>query len=180
MDEIYTEGKACMRYNTEMRENWNAFLMRLKRGWSVWVGLAGMAVAGVLCGGAFLLVWLFTPGAAPPMAGGQAVITRLPAPTYTPVVVVTATPTPEDTGVDGIRQGSEVEIYDTGGSGLRFRSEPDIGAEIQFIAAEQEVFRVESGPVEEDGFVWWYLVSGQIPERRGWAVSTYLRLIEGE
>ena len=62
--------------------------------------------------------------------------------------------------------------------GLRFREEPGIDADIQFIANDREVFRIEGGPVEEDGFVWWYLVSVEVSGRRGWAVSSYLQLAE--
>lgn len=151
---------------------------KIKQSWNVWVGAGAVVFAMMLCGLIFLFVWILTPDAVNSVTDVRAVVTRLPAPTFTPVVVVTSTPTVIEGTLDGISYGMTVEIFDTGGSGLRFRSDPGINADIQFVAKDAEVFRIEGGPVEEDGFVWWYLVSVDVNERRGWAVSSYLREVE--
>ncbi|MCD4673053.1 MAG: hypothetical protein K8R77_10350 [Anaerolineaceae bacterium] len=158
-----------------MHENIERIFLKVKQTWNVWVGLGALLFAGLLCTLLFLFIWVLTPKNTISGVTSNALVTRLPAPTYTPVVPMTATPTVDGSALDGILFGLEVEIYDTGGAGLRFRSEPGIGADVQFIASDQEVFKVEGGPVEEDGFVWWYLMSTQVSDRRGWAVSTYLR-----
>jgi hypothetical protein len=161
-----------------MGEYLEQVIQNIKQTWNVWVGVAGMAFAVLLCGLVFLFVWVLTPATAGGDGVAKAVVTRLPAPTFTPVVERTSTPAVDGNIVDGIGFGMNVEIFDTGGSGLRFRAEPGIDGDIQFIANDREVFRVEGGPVEEDGFVWWYLVSAEVSGRRGWAVSPYLQVVE--
>ena len=151
---------------------------KIRQAWNVWVGVAGVAFAIVTCGLVFLLVWLLTPETAAANPPAKAVVTLLPAPTFTPVVEMTSTPASDENVIDGIGFGMQVEIFDTGGSGLRFRAAPGIDADIEFIAVDGELFQVEGGPVEEDGFLWWFLVSTEISSRRGWAVSPYLRAAE--
>jgi len=161
-----------------MNEFLTQTIQRIKRLWNVWVGIAGGVFAIAVCGLVFLLVWVLTPEAETENSVLHAVVTRLPAPTRTPVVEVTPTPALDENVIDGIGFGMRVEIFDTGGSGLRFRAEPGIDAEIEFIASDGELFLVEGGPVEEDGFLWWFLVSADVNSRRGWAVSPYLRTVE--
>ena len=161
-----------------MGEFLNQMMKNIKQTWNAWVGVGAVLFAVVICGLAFLFVWILTPQMSNSETAIKAVVTRLPAPTFTPVAVMTSTPMVDEQILGGISFGMTVEIFDTGGSGLRFRSEPGINADIQFVANEQEVFRVEGGPVEEDGFVWWYLVSEAVSERKGWAVASYLRVKE--
>jgi len=161
-----------------MGEYFRNITYRFKQAWNVWVGVGAGLLAVLICGAAFLLVWVLTPTTVSSDAATRAVVTRLPAPTYTPVVAMTPTPVVDERLLDGIGLGMTVEIFDTGGAGLRFRAEPGIDANIQFIAADQEMFRIEGGPVEEDGFVWWYLVSDAVRERSGWAVASYLQVVE--
>ena len=161
-----------------MGEYLRQMIEKIKQTWNVWVGLGAMLFAVVICGIVFLFVWVLTPQISSSETAIKAVITRLPAPTFTPVAEMTSTPVVDLHILDGIGFGVTVEIYDTGGTGLRFRAEPGIDADIQFVAKEEEVFRVEGGPVEEDGFVWWYLVSDAVSERRGWAVASYLQVVE--
>lgn len=158
-----------------MRNNFAEFFNRLRDRWNLWVGLGAVVFSGVICLALFLFVWLLAPGDSSSGVPDRAVVTRLPAPTYTAVVQATATVPVLETEPDGIMVGMEVEVFGTGGSGLRFRVEPGVNSEIKFIAPDQGVYLVDGGPVEEDGFVWWFLVSPQVGDRRGWAVSNYLR-----
>ena len=79
---------------------------------------------------------------------------------------------------DDIQIGSVVQIFNTEGAGLRLRSNPGTSSSVQFIGEELEPFSVINGPVEQDGFVWWYLESPYDANRGGWAAATYLQLIE--
>ena len=169
---------AGLGYNGSMGEYMQQFIEKIKRTWNVWVGVGAGLFAVILCGLGFLFVWVLAPATTGSDAAAKAVVTRLPAPTFTPMMILTSTPMVDENILDGIGYGKTVEIFDTGGSGLRFRADPGIGADVQFVAKDQEVFRVEGGPVEEDGFVWWYLVSVELSDRRGWAVSSYLQRVD--
>ena len=77
--------------------------------------------------------------------------------------------------------GSSVQIYGTEGSGLNIRSEAGgLGSEVLFVALDSEVFTVEAGPIVEDDFTWWYLVTPLDEDRAGWAASNYLSLVAPE
>ncbi len=161
-----------------MNEYVEKLIGKIKQMWNAWVGVGAVLFAVLICGLIFIIVWVLTPSPTGADVAAKAVVTRLPAPTFTPVSEVTATPSVDENMLDGIGFGMMVEIFDTGGAGLRFRAEPGIDANIQFVASDQEVFRVEGGPVEEDGFVWWYLISDTVNDRRGWAVASYLQRVE--
>jgi hypothetical protein len=74
--------------------------------------------------------------------------------------------------------GAYVQILDTGGAGLRLRSEPSLNGQVLLLGSEAEVFEVKDGPVEMDGYTWWYLVGPFDETRRGWAVANYLNLVQ--
>jgi len=141
----------------------------------VGVGLVFLA----LLGGAIARRALALPGPTP-------VLIRLALPTSTPVPP-TATPTPEITPTptvevvegagSGIRLGIFVEVVNTGG-GLRFRQAPSLSGDILFLAVDSEVFRVDEGPVEADGYVWWFLVNPYSSDRQGWSVADFLRPLD--
>jgi len=46
------------------------------------------------------------------------------------------------------------------------------------LGSEAEVFRVQDGPREVDGYTWWYLVGPFDETRRGWAVANYLQIVQ--
>ncbi|MCS6906566.1 MAG: hypothetical protein RML93_01635 [Anaerolineales bacterium] len=108
------------------------------------------------------------------------------APTLTPLPPLITSPTPQyrEETVGGsppteqIRLGDTVRIYGTQGKGLRLRAAPGLESEIRFLAFEGEVYRVEDGPREASGYIWWYLVAPYDEEIKGWAVENYLRVIE--
>ncbi|WP_322793633.1 SH3 domain-containing protein [Bellilinea sp.] len=113
-----------------------------------------------------------------------AVLTIVPAPTSTigGQMSLFATPTATQPAlsitIDGIRVGLFVQIFGTGGDGLRLRREPGTNTDILFLGYESEVFKVVDGPKEADGFTWWYLTAPYDEKRSGWAASRFLRVID--
>lgn len=140
----------------------------------------------VFIGGGFFLgafaLFLLSPGqeTIEPSAPIVQTIAR-PTPTSTPLPTQIPGETEGSNGtviVDEIQIGSVVQIFNTGGAGLRLRSNPGTSSSIQFIGEELEPFSVINGPVEQDGYVWWYLESPYDPSRSGWAAAEYLQLIQ--
>jgi len=140
----------------------------------------------ILGGGLFLLfafsLWIGRPPTAP-VGQVTAALVVIPAPTATGHPSPTppenaSTATPPSPGGELIAVGMYVEISGTNGAGLRLRVSPGLEFTPQFLGMEDEVFKVEDGPQEADGYVWWYLVAPFEPERRGWAVSNYLSPIQ--
>ena len=72
--------------------------------------------------------------------------------------------------------GSYVQVVNTG-VGLNIRSQPTISGDVEFLGYDAEVFIVRDGPVEADGFTWWYLVTPVDETRAGWAAATYLEVV---
>jgi hypothetical protein len=66
----------------------------------------------------------------------------------------------------------------TEGDRLRIRTQPGLSSEIEFLAYENDVFQVEGGPEDRDGYVWWFLVNPYDGSKSGWAVENYLRRME--
>lgn len=114
-------------------------------------------------------------------------------PVSTPEIVIleisysTETPSigPEDAQPEqgihkGIQVGSYVQVKGTDGEGLRFRAAASTTAEILTIAMESEAFLVQQGPVESDGYVWFYLTAPYDDTRSGWAASEFLVLLNAK
>ena len=144
-----------------------------------WIVIGSLAVAFLLTLGFFAWLWLVRP--APP-APSPAVITLIPGPTSTPVILPTATVNPlfvpTATGVPGeIAVGTYVQIKGTDGQGLRIRSAPGLQADQLFLGYDSEVFLVKDGPITKDEYIWWYLVAPYDANRAGWAASEYLTYI---
>lgn len=144
---------------------------------------ASLVVASCLLLATLGLLWV-TRSTGPRVAQSTAVMNRIPAETPTPSgqpstgslnLTQTAPPSPPP-GVVAI--GAFVQITGTAGTGLRLRDQPSLGAPVLLLGAEAEVFRVEDGPQEADGYVWWYLVGPYDTARRGWAVANYLEIVQ--
>lgn len=111
--------------------------------------------------------------------------TILPGPSATPVQadradsisqpVPTTSPSKFPTPEGSISLGQLVEVFGTGGDGLRLRTQPNLDGGITFLIVENEVLKVEDGPIEGDGYLWWYLVNPYDSSTQGWAAANYLR-----
>ena len=83
---------------------------------------------------------------------------------------------PENSVGKDIVLNAYVQIFGTGGDGLRFRDAPGLSGQVKFVASEAEIFIVKDGPTNMDGYTWWYLVGPFDESRDGWAVSNFLIL----
>lgn len=144
-------------------------------------------ILGILLLGIFLtigtmgLLWLTRPET-PPVRFSTAELNIIRVPTSTPTVIATVpgdTPTPESQvdSAGGISIGSSVMVAGTGGAGLRVRPEAGLSQGVRFLAGEGEIFQVQDGPVDIDGYTWWYLVKPDDASRVGWAVDNFLQVV---
>lgn len=114
----------------------------------------------------------------------QAKMTIIPAlqvPTIdTNFLIISPTPTQmvEMTGDGQFNLKSYVQITGTGGNGLRLRASPGTDADVNFIAAELEVFKIIGGPIQMGDYIWWQLIAPYDENRQGWAASDFLRVVE--
>jgi hypothetical protein len=112
-----------------------------------------------------------------------AALTVIPAPTITPIQAVITEETGFDTEIPQTTPGlisldAFVKVSGTGGAGLRLRSSPGLQGTPQYLGLEDEIFKVESGPEEADGYTWWYLVAPFESNRKGWAAANYLEIVQ--
>jgi hypothetical protein len=108
--------------------------------------------------------------------------------TATTVPTVTPEPTVEATAAelpsfelgpeDGFLIGELVEVRNTDGDALRLRSSPSLSASIVGLGSEFEVFEVRDGPVNADGYRWWFLASPYEDSKQGWAVGVFLEPLQ--
>jgi hypothetical protein len=146
-----------------------------------WVILGSILIAVFLCIFFALMFFLFNTTPAQ-NASIPAAITIIPAPTLTPTpnldAQLTATAKPGGgSSSDGITVGMYVQINGTGGDGLHLRESPGTSSKALFIGMEAEVFKVEEGPKDADGYTWWHLVAPYDASRNGWAASKFLVII---
>ncbi len=91
-----------------------------------------------------------------------------------------ATPTLEIENPKGIAINAYIKISQTGGSGLRIRTQPGTSSAVLFLAMDEEVFRIIGGPQEKDDLIWWQVQAPYDSTRSGWAAADYLEKIETE
>jgi hypothetical protein len=110
-----------------------------------------------------------------------AAMTVIPAPTATPrslsatLTSLPPTPTTQPTPAPGeFATGVYVQVT-IGEDALRVRVSPGLSADILFLALDAEVFLIEDGPIQADGYTWWYLTTPYA--RAGWAVQDFLTVI---
>ena len=139
-----------------------------------------VAAMVVLCLAAVLISFLIRNNA-PASEIPTASFVVIPAPTFTPTSdpMISATKQAENEIRDGVSIGSVVQIHGTDGAGLKLRSGPGTDYGLKFIGMDTELYEVDDGPVDSDGYVWWYLVSPYDENRSGWAASSYLSLVTG-
>ena len=142
--------------------------------------LGVLLVAGVLVGITWLVFSMAIRQSARIETTPQYNVTVIPAPTQTNIVIVpTDLPTPTSEapvvlpdGVIGIN--IYVKVTGTEGLGLRMRAAPGTGTEINFMAMDDEVFKVVGGPEVSDGYTWWQLEAPLDQNRSGWAAEDFL------
>ncbi|MES0359887.1 MAG: hypothetical protein ABUK20_03155 [Anaerolineales bacterium] len=103
----------------------------------------------------------------------QIVPTSTPTEVITPVATGLPLPPPGDISI-----GAFVEVTGTGGDGLRLRAGPGLDRDVRLLGLEAEVFLVQDGPQQVDGFTWWHLEGPFDESRQGWAVVNYLRIVQ--
>jgi len=151
---------------------------------NVWV--IGGAVFFASC--SFLAVmsilWL-TRSPSSPDSLSTAVLNVIEAPEATdtspepsPLASLAPSEVPPSPPAGALAVGTYVQILDTGGAGLRLRSEPGLNGQVLLLGSEAEVFEVKDGPVEMDDYTWWYLVGPFDETRHGWAVANYLTVVQ--
>jgi hypothetical protein len=153
--------------------------MDIRQLFNKWVILGALLLAGLL-----LLITIISIGwtnspQSPDVGFAPADLTVIVAPTATPNVTPTATidpfaPSPAPTG---LAVGSYAQISGTDGQGLRIRAEPGLTGNPVFLGLDSEVFVVQDGPREADGYVWWYIVAPYDDARAGWAAANFLTYI---
>ena len=147
--------------------------------------IAALAIGLLLTCGTMIYIVTARPAPGSDRAPANPALTLIPAPTSTayvftptidplpPTPIPTASPAPGQYVIGGY-----VQITGTEGDGLRLRAEPGLDGTQLSLGYDSEIFQVGDGPRQEDGRVWWYLVSPYETDRAGWAVQDYLTPIE--
>ena len=144
-----------------------------------WVILGALVVAGLLILITAIAIGLTSAHQNSNIGFAPADLTVIPAPTSTSSAPPTPTTDPfaSPTPPAGIAIGNYVQITGTEGQGLRIRSQPGLDGAFQFLAYDSEVFLVQDGPREVDGYTWWYLVAPYDETRAGWAAADFLAVV---
>jgi len=152
---------------------------------SLKVLIGGILVAACLF--SVLLIFVFNAqNEEPSGAASTAVLYVIPAPSATlpaPVASATPSPTPTSEGVvvlpgGVLAVGGYAQVTGTEGEGLRLRADPGLSGTVRFLGIDGEVFEVEDGPREVDGYQWWFLQAPYDPNVQGWAVADYLVAVQ--
>jgi hypothetical protein len=139
--------------------------------------LASLILALLLFAAILALLW-FTRPEAQPATPVAAVLNVTSAPTPTPVPtipVLPPTPTTAPSSPEDLVAGGYAQVSGTGGDGLRLRASPGLNGEILLLGNEGEIYFVQEGPQDIDGYTWWLLVDPDDETRRGWAVADFLK-----
>lgn len=153
--------------------------MNVRQLFNKWVILSALLFAGLLTLVTAIAIGLTSSPSTSDIGFAPADVTVIPAPTGTSGAPPTPTidPFASPTSPAGIAIGNYVQITGTEGQGLRIRSEAGLDGNFQFLAYDSEVFSVQDGPREVDGYVWWYLVAPYDETRVGWAAADFLTYI---
>ena len=163
-----------------MRKHSELGLNQLLEMISPWVLVGALGISCLLTS-VSLLIFGMGRSKQPLQMQSTAIITVIPAPTFTPGPEAT----PESSSGAGtnvptssIGKGSYVKVSGTAGTGLRLRDQPGLKGKVLLLGTEAEVFKIEDGPIDIDGYTWWYLVGPFDPDRKGWGVADYLVSVE--
>src|SRR5918996_5042421 len=153
--------------------------MTVQQLFNKWVILGALLLTGFLLLITAISIGITSARQTSDVGFAPADVTIIPAPTSTSGAPPTPTidpfaPTPAPTG---IALGNYVQITGTNGEGLRIRSEPGLNGNPEFLGFDSEVFIIQDGPREVDGYVWWYLVAPYDETRVGWAAADFLSYV---
>lgn len=153
--------------------------MNVRELFNKWVILGALALTAVLLLLTAISIGLTATRQNAAVGFAPADLTVIPAPTSTSSAPATATidPFAPTAAPTGIAIGNYVQITGTNGEGLRIRTDPGLSGNFEFLGYDSEVFIVQDGPREVDGFVWWYLVAPYDDTRNGWAAADFLAYI---
>lgn len=146
--------------------------------------VAAIVFALLLIGVAYLIFLEQAGRAQPVQTTPQYQVTLLPAPTETATLSPTsvlATPTLADVSIlppDVVAVGRYIKVVGTQGLGLRMRAEAGTSSEVNFLALDEEAFRIIGGPVAKDGYTWWQCEALLDKTRTGWAAENYMQVLE--
>ncbi len=147
--------------------NWKTCLLSLVIGFIFFVGL-------VLVVGSAGLKMFAT------QEKSTAQLTVIPAPTVTAVVISLDMEKPNlevrYVSPEGFSIGAFVQVANTQGAGLKFRSESGTGSDVTFIAMDGDLFQMIDGPDNKNGYSWWKLQGMKDPQLVGWAAADFLVL----
>ena len=153
--------------------------MNVRQFFNKWVILGALLFTGFLTLITAIAIGLTSSPPTSDIGFAPADLTVIPAPTGTSGAPPTPTTDPfaSPTSPTGIAIGNYVQITGTEGEGLRIRSQPGLNGEFEFLGYDEEIFLVQDGPREADGFVWWYLVAPYDETRVGWAAADFLTYV---
>jgi len=128
-----------------------------------------------------------TRGADLPQPTATVILLTAPASSIIATATIQSPPTSQPTNSPPppppgqVKVGAYVQVTGTGQNGfLNLRADPNLKGAVNYMALEREVFQVQAGPTNADGFVWWYLVDPATATRSGWAVQNYLQVVQGQ
>lgn len=145
-----------------------------------WVVMGAFVVAALLCLACIIISLLFFQFPSGDKNPAAVITIVAPSPTQeAPVEPTAAAARPEQkpTPGEGINKGMYVQIVETGGDGLRLREAPGTGSKALFLGMESEVYKVDDGPQEQDGYTWFHIVAPYDVNRSGWAASKFLSVV---
>lgn len=153
--------------------------MNARQLFNKWVILGALALAALLTLITAISIGLTTTRQNTEVGFAPADLTVIAAPTSTSSAPPTPTidPFAPTAAPTGIAISNYVQITGTNGEGLRIRSDPGLNGNFEFLGYDSEVFIVQDGPREVDGFVWWYLVAPYDETRNGWAAADFLAYV---
>jgi hypothetical protein len=153
--------------------------MNIRQLFNIRVILGALALAGLLTLITAIGIGVTSTRPSSDVGFVPANLTVIPAPTGTSSAPPTPTidPFASPTAPAGIAIGNYVQITGTEGQGLRVRAQPGLDGEFQFLAYDAEVFLVQDGPRDVDGYTWWYLVAPYDETRVGWAAADFLTYV---
>jgi len=153
--------------------------MNARQLFNKWVILGALLLTGFLLLITAISIGLTAAHQASEVGFAPADVTMIPASTSTSSAPPTPTidPFASPTSPAGIAMGNYVQITGTEGQGLRIRKAPGLDGEFEFLAYDSEVFVVQDGPRDVDGYVWWYLVAPYDDSRVGWAAADFLSYV---